>query len=131
MPHFNILAVLTASVSSFLLGGVWYSRMLFGAAWQRAAGDTGKPGEGHPVKVFGFSFAFALVAALAYSILMPAASSAVAAILQGVLVGAGFVAASFGINYQFASRSTMMWLIDGGYHTVQFGIYGFVIGLWR
>jgi hypothetical protein len=131
MPHINILAVLAASVSSFLLGGLWYSRLLFGAAWQRAAGNPSKPGEGHPAKVFGVSFVFALVAALAYSILMPAASSAGAAISQGLLVGAGLVAASFGINYQFANRSTMMWLIDGGYHTVQFGIYGFIIGLWR
>ena len=131
MPHINIFAVLAASISSFLLGGLWYSRLLFGAAWQRAAADTCKPGEGHPAKVFGISFFFALVAALAYSILMPAAPSAVAAISQGVLAGAGLVAANFGINYQFANRSTMMWLIDGGYHTVQFGIYGFIIGLWR
>ena len=41
------------------------------------------------------------------------------------------VAASFGINYQFANRSALMWLIDGGYHTVQFGIYGLILGLWR
>ena len=60
---------------------------------------------------------------------MPASAQAAAA--QGLLVGAGLVAASFGINYQFANRSTVMWLIDGGYHTVQFVIYGLVIGLWR
>jgi Protein of unknown function (DUF1761) len=131
MPDINILAVVVAAVSSFLLGGLWYSRLLFGTAWQHAAGNTARPGEGHPVKVFGVSLVFALVAALAYSMLMPAASSAGAAIMQGVLVGAGLVAASFGINYQFANRSTTMWLIDGGYHTVQFGIYGFIIGLWR
>ena len=131
MPQINILAVLVASVSSFLLGGLWYSRLLFGAAWHRAAGEPSKPGKGHPVKVFGVSFVFSLVAALAYSILLPAASSAGAAITQGILVGAGLVAASFGINYQFANRGTMMWLIDGGYHTVQFGIYGLIIGLWR
>jgi hypothetical protein len=131
MPHINILAVLAASVSSFLLGGLWYSRLLFGTAWQRAAGGTCKPGEGHPARVFGISLFFALVAALAYSILMPAPPSAGAAVSQGILVGAGLVAASFGINYQFANRSTLMWLIDGGYHTIQFGIYGLIIGLWR
>jgi hypothetical protein len=131
MQNINFLAVLTAAFSSFFLGGLWYSPMLFGAAWQRAAGDGRKLGEGHPLKVFGLSFIFALVAALAYSILVPSASSAVAALSQGVLVGAGMVAACFGINYQFANRNTTMWLIDGGYHTVQFAIYGLIIGLWR
>ena len=45
--------------------------------------------------------------------------------------GAGLVAASFGINYQFANRKGVLWLIDGGYHTLQFAIYGVIIGLWR
>jgi hypothetical protein len=129
MANMNVLAVFVAALSSFMLGGLWYSRLLFGPAWNTAAGATHS--EGHPAKVFGISFVFSLVAALAYSYLMPAASNAGAAATQGLLVGAGFVAASFGINYQFAGRSMKMWLIDGGYHTVQFGIFGVIIGLWR
>ncbi len=49
----------------------------------------------------------------------------------GALVGFGFVAASFGINYQFAQRSFKLWLIDGGYHTVQFLLFGVILGLWH
>jgi hypothetical protein len=30
MPHINIVAALVAAISSFLLGGLWYSRVLFG-----------------------------------------------------------------------------------------------------
>ena len=60
----NIFAILVAAVSSFLLGGLWYSPLLFGKMWQREAGDARKPGDKHPVKVFGVSFIFALVAAL-------------------------------------------------------------------
>ncbi|HEX6721873.1 MAG TPA: DUF1761 domain-containing protein [Burkholderiaceae bacterium] len=131
MPSVNILAVLAAALSSFLLGGLWYSPLLFGTRWQREAGDTRKAGEGHPVKVFGLSFLFALVAAFAYAAVIPQPSSAASAGIQGLVIGAGLVAASFGINYQFANRSTVMWLIDGGYHTVQFGIYGLILGLWR
>ena len=127
----NLLAVLVAAVSSFVLGGLWYSKALFGAAWAREAGQTGKAGEGHPARVFGVSLAFALVAALAYAIVVPAPASPGQAAVLGLLVGAGVVAASFGINYQFANRSTRLWMIDGGYHTLQFLIYGLVIGLWR
>jgi len=127
----NYLAVLVAALSSFLLGGLWYSPMLFGTAWQRAAGIPTKQKDGHPARVFGLSFVFALVAAVAYAFLVPTPATALAASIQGVVIGAGFVAASFGINYQFANRSTVMWAIDGGYHTLQFGIYGLAIGLWR
>ncbi|HEY0588644.1 MAG TPA: DUF1761 domain-containing protein [Pseudoduganella sp.] len=127
----NYWGILLAAVSSFMLGGLWYSPALFGNTWNREAGmgDTNK--QGHPAKVFGVSFLFALLAAFVYAWLMPAAASAATAALQGLAVGAGLVAASFGINYQFANRSTTLLLIDGGYHTVQFLIYGLIIGLWR
>jgi hypothetical protein len=133
MVTVNLLAVLAAAVSTFLLGGLWYSKALFGATWSREAGDMRKAGEGgHPARVFGVAFAFALVAAFAYAIVVPCADRARAqAAVLGLIVGAGIVAASFGINYQFGNRSTTLWLIDGGYHTLQFLIYGLVIGLWR
>src|SRR5262245_42534062 len=126
MQQVNIIAVLVAAASSFLLGGLWYSKVLFGPRWQREAGDTRKMGEAHPAKVFGLSYLFAAIAAFAYALLLPPAATAAAALTQGLLVGAGVVAASFGINYQFANRSTVMWLIDGGYHTVQFALYGLI-----
>jgi hypothetical protein len=131
MGQVNFIAVLVAAVSTFLLGGLWYSKILFGPIWQREAGDARKPGEGHPAKIFGLSFLFALLAAFAYALLMPPAVNASMAVTQGLLTGAGIVAASFGINYQFANRSTVLWLIDGGYHTAQFAIYGLILGLWR
>lgn len=131
MSQINLFAVLVAAVSSFMLGGLWYSPALFGTTWQREAGDSRKPGEGHPVKVFGLSLFFALVAAFAYAALIPPATSIAHAATQGLVVGAGLIGASFGINYQFANRSTRLWLIDSGYHAVQFCIYGLVIGLWR
>jgi hypothetical protein len=126
----NLIAVIAAALSSFVVGGLWYSRALFGATWTRENG-TAKMGEGHPARVFGLSFVFALVAAFAYACIVPAPTGAPAAAIQGLIVGAGVVAASFGINYQFANRPTVMWLIDGGYHTAQFAIYGVILGLWR
>ena len=131
MTRFNLLAVIVAAASSFLLGGLWYSKALFESAWRHEAGDARPAEPGHPVRVFGTSFAFALVAAAAYAWLVPAPAGALEALVQGLVVGAGFVGASFGINYQFAGRSTRLWLIDAGYHTVQFVLYGLIIGLWR
>jgi len=136
VPQVNVVAVLVAALSSFMLGGLWYSKLLFGPAWHRLnGGDVRKVGEEmrktHPAKVFGLSYVFAVIAALAYAWLVPPALGAATAAIQGLVVGAGVVAASFGINYQFASRGAGLWLIDGGYHALQFLIYGLILGLWR
>jgi hypothetical protein len=131
MSDVNLLAVVAAALSSFLIGGLWYSPALFGNAWNRAAGNTGKPGQGHPGKVFGVSFAFALAASLVYALVVPQQATVMAGAAQGLAIGAGLVAASFGINYQFANRGAVMWLIDGGYHTLQFGLYGLILTAWK
>lgn len=125
----NILAVIVAAVSSFLVGGLWYSPALFGTVWNRENG--GPPPPGHPARVFGVAFVFSLVAAFAFAWLLGPAPVLRTALITGALVGAGFVAASFGINYQFAQRSFRLWLIDGGYHVVQFVLFGAILGLWH
>ena len=45
--------------------------------------------------------------------------------------GACFVATSFGINYQFAQHSLKLWLIDAGYHALQFLLFALILGLWH
>ena len=125
----NIWAVLLAAVSSFLLGGVWYSPVLFGRIWN--AENGGVVQSGHPARVFGVSFAFSLLAALCFALWLGAAPGLDQALKAGALAGFGFVAASFGINYQFAQRTFKLWLIDGGYHTAQFLLFGLVLGLWH
>ena len=61
----NLWAVLLAAVSSFLLGGLWYSSALFGRLWRTA--NNGPKQDRHPAKVFGVSFAFSLVAAVCFA----------------------------------------------------------------
>lgn len=125
----NHWAVLLAAVSSFLLGGLWYSPALFGRLWNTENG--GQPPAGHPAKVFGVSFVFSLIAAFVFAGLAGPDPSLRDAVQKGLLVGFGVVAASFGINYQFAQRSFKLWLIDGGYHVAQFALFGVVLGLWH
>jgi hypothetical protein len=125
----NIWAVILAAVSSFFLGGLWYSPVLFGRAWNAENGGEKPPG--HPAKVFGISFLFSLISAFAFANWLGTTPPLDTALKAGATVGFAFVAASFGINYQFAQRSTKLWLIDGGYHTVQFLLFGLVLGLWH
>jgi hypothetical protein len=125
----NYWAVLLAAASSFLLGGLWYSPRLFGRVWN--AENGGQPPSGHPARVFGLSMVFSLIAAFAFAGLLGPEPPLQAAVEQGLLIGLGFVAACFGINYQFAQRTFKLWLVDGGYHAVQFVLFGVILGSWH
>ncbi len=125
----NTWAIVLAAVSSFMLGGLWYSPVLFGKTWNNENGGVEQTG--HPAKVFGISFLFSLLAAYCFAVWIGPAPELLMAVHAGALAGFGFVAASFGINYQFAQRSFKLWLIDGGYHLVQFMLFGLILGLWH
>jgi hypothetical protein len=124
MSNVNILAAIVAALSSFALGGLWYSTPVFGAGWRRAAG--GPEIQGHPGRRSSGSASCSL----------SSRRSSMRCSFRSRRAPrwpwrAGVVAASFGINYQFANRRTILWLIDGGYHSVQFAIYGVTLGRWR
>lgn len=129
MDTINIWAVLAAALSAFLLGGLWYSPVLFYKAWSRESGCD--PQDGHPPQVYVVSIIFSVISAYIFARVLGPDPELTSAVLHGLVFGAGFVAASFGINYQFSNRSTTLWLIDGGYHTVQFVLYGVILGLWH
>lgn len=127
----NWLAVLVAAVSAFMLGGLWYGP-LFKHAWCRENGmDPDAPPKRHPGKVFGTAFLAALLAAAAFAVYLGQAPRLLVAVHAGFLIGLAYVATSFGINYAFAGRSLKLWLIDGGYHILQFSLYGLILGLWH
>ncbi|MBT8135384.1 MAG: DUF1761 domain-containing protein [Gammaproteobacteria bacterium] len=129
MPDINYFAVVAAAVSSFMLGGLWYSKLLFEKVWTREAGVD--PQKGHAPTVFGVSFVFSLLAALAFAWWLGPKPELLDAVHHGLFIGTAFVATSFGINYQFAQNSMKMWAIDAGYHILQFGLFGLVLGLWH
>ena len=124
----NHIAIIIAAVSSFMLGGLWYSPVLFGKLWLKESGVD--PQQGHPGKIFGLSFVFCLIAAYGFAWMLGTAPTLEYALTRGAVVGLALVATSFGVNYQFSQRSTAHLLVDAGYHAVQFVLYGLIFGLW-
>ena len=123
----NWIAVLLAALSAFVLGGVWYGP-LFGKAWLRLNGKPeDQPMEGHPAKVFGGAFVFSLISAVVFAMFLGRDATLAFGTSVGAAAGLGWVATSFGINYLFAGRKLGLWLIDGGYHTLQFTLYGAIL----
>lgn len=128
----NYLAVLAAAVSAFVLGGLWYSPALFHKPWLAASGLSPEQAQsGHPAMIFGLSFVLALVAAFVFAMFLGPAPSLGLGLGAGFSAGLCWVATSFGINYLFERKSLKLWLINGGYHTVQFTLYGLILGLWH
>lgn len=126
----NFWAVVLAAASSFLLGGLWYSPMLFLKPWNAAMGRS-EEHNAHPARVFGLSFIFALISAYVFALLLGPEPALTESLKTGLLVGLGLVGMSFGINYQFANRPFSALFIDGGYHTGQFVLYGLILGAWH
>ncbi len=132
----NHLAILTSAASIFIVGGPWYSKAMFLRPWARANGlDPDVPRQEsakHPAQVFGLAFLFAWIAAYAFAIVLGHdGHSLMYCLHHGFVCGLGIAATSFGINYQFANKPMVLLLIDGGYHVVQFTLYGLILGLWQ
>jgi hypothetical protein len=127
---FEWLPSLLSALSAFLLGGLWYSPLLFGRVWQREAGLSDEQLQSaNKVRIFGVSFILCLVAAIAFSMVITPEASFFMAFHSGVGVGLFWVATSFGVNYLFELKSFKLWLINAGYHTLQFTLYGLIFGL--
>ncbi len=132
MPEVNWLAVVAAAVSSFVIGGIWYSPAMFLKAWQRGAGlSDDQLQKGHPGKIYGGALVLSLVAAAVFALFLGPKPDVGFATSAGFAAGLCWVAASFGINYLFERKSLALFLVNGGYHTVQFTVFGLVLGLWH
>jgi Protein of unknown function (DUF1761) len=132
MNGINLWAVLLAGASGFGAGGVWYSPLMFSAAWQKETGQSReKLQSGHPAVIFGVAFLLSLLAAFVFALFLGPSPALKLGLGAGFSAGLCWVAASYGINYLFERRSFRLWLINGGYHTLQFTVYGLVLGLWH
>ena len=127
MPQVNYLAVLLAALSAFLLGGLWYS-LLFARQWAALTGQSEeKLKSGNPAVVFGGAFLLNLVAAYVLAMFVGRTDLRFAT-LAGFGVGLCWVATSLGVGYLFERRPLGLWLINGGYVTLQFTAMGAIIG---
>lgn len=132
MPEINWLAVIAAAISTFALGGLWYSPVMFFKAWQRSAGLTDEQlQKGHPGKIYGGAFVLSLIAAAVFALFIGPKPDVGFATAAGFSAGLCWVATSFGINYLFERKGFCLFLVNGGYHTVQFTLFGLILGLWH
>ena len=129
----NYFAVLAAAVSTFVLGGLWYSPLLFGKPWMRANNFSDADVQTFSkARMFGWSIVFSLVMAINLAMFLGGpGTNATWGMTAGVLTGLGWVAMAIAIIGVFENKSWAYIAINGGYMTIAFAIMGLIIGAWR
>jgi hypothetical protein len=138
----NWLAILVAGISAFVLGGVWYSPLLFGNAWMRENKLTLEDvKKGNAAKIYGWAFILSLIMAANLGMFLadtPAECTGNCAQKTDISWGAiaGFLAGiwafcGLAIVALFEQRSARYIFINGCYLLLALTLMGAIIGLWR
>ena len=128
----NWLAVVVAAVSSFAIGSLWYSPVLFSKPWQKESGMTDeKIKSGNMGKIFGLAFVLSFIISLCLALLFAGQVGFTDGLMYGFFTGAFWVATAIGILYLFEHRSLKLWFINAGYHIVSFTVMGGILGAWH
>ena len=81
--------------------------------------------------IFGGAFVLSLIAAYVFAHVPRRSMPLAGAVGAGFSAGLCWVGFAFGINYLFERRPLGLWAINAGYHTLQFTLFGLILGLVR
>jgi hypothetical protein len=131
MDNVNLWAVVAAAVSTFLIGGLWYSPALFAKPWMRVNRLAASDLQGGTARIFAGAFLFAVMSAFNLAMLlgtpeMTAGMGAFYGVLAGVWVALGIATVAL-----FERRPFLYAVINGGYWLVAFAVMGAILGGWR
>jgi len=130
LAHLNWFAVIVAALVGYFPGALWYSPIGFLRPWARELGvDLNAKPEGVGLKV-AIGIIPALIAAIIFAMFVGPHPSLHHALVTAAEVAIGLIATSFAIQYLYERRSLTFWLINSGYHLLQFLLMGIVLALW-
>lgn len=128
----NWAAVVVAALSSFLIGGIWYSSLMFQKAWMadnKLTEDDLKAG--NKLRIFGMTALFSLIMAANLAAFLAAPSTTLIwGTTAGALAGI-WTFCAIAIMGLFELKSWRLILINGGYSLVSLTLMGAILGTWR
>lgn len=136
IPEINYWAVLLATLSSMLVGTIWYARGVFGTRWAKLANvDMDRPGSsavGPIVVTVLVSFVTAWVLAGASTIAWHfyGGGYLMAAMFTAFILWAGFTAARMITHDAFEGRPSALTTMNIGHELVTVVVMGLIIGVW-
>jgi hypothetical protein len=135
VPEINIWAVLVATLSTMVVGSVWYTPKVFGNYWMRVA-KVSPSGEAKdavkPILItLAVSFVSALVLAGSVAIAQEfyGGSFLANSVITAVILWAGFTAARFITHDAFEGRPAGLTMLNCAHELVTYLVMALVIGL--
>jgi hypothetical protein len=130
--NLNWLAIIVAAISAFVLGGLWYSPLMFQKRWMKETGITEESTKNtNMLKIFGLAFILSFIASFFLAMFIGPKADAGFGAMAGFMAGVGWVFTFMGISYLFESRTLAHFLINSIYSIVSLTIMGFIIGVWK
>lgn len=130
----NWWAIIGATLSSFVVGGVWYSEQAFGKKWAKLVGMTVKEmndseGMGKRFGMTGLA-SFVTAVVLAKLLLATGTTGLIDGLVFGAVTGFAFRLGAHVIHNGFAKKSDTLTWIDGAHDIVAMAIMGAILGNW-
>jgi hypothetical protein len=147
-PPINWLAVLVAGIVIFMLGGLWYSPILFAKRWIALQGRTeeemrAQAASANMPLMYASAFITGLIIAAVLAIILAHISrdpviaepggriSAAHGAIIGFTCWLGFAATTSYATALFSGKPRQLWLIDSAYNLVSFVLAGIILAVWR
>lgn len=136
VPEINYWAVILATLSSMVVGSIWYTPKVFGNYWMKNAGVTpsgnARDAVGPIVTTVLVSFVTAWVLAGAAFIAWKfyGGGFLVAAIVTTIVLWAGFTAARFITHDAFDKRPSGLTMLNIAHELVTLVVMAVIIGVW-
>ncbi len=130
--YINHIAVLVCAVLSLVIGGLWWSPLLFAKPWQKENGLTDEQlAVVKPLKTFGLTIFIAWIMSYNLAFFLGERGTTwqwgtIAGLLTAVWVVGMFI-----IIALFEQRSLKYIANNCGYIVVYFAVIGFILGIWR
>ncbi|WLQ08496.1 DUF1761 domain-containing protein [Arthrobacter oryzae] len=135
IPEINIWAVLLATLSSMVVGSVWYTPKVFGNYWMKVANVTPSGEAKDAVKpilitlVVSFVSALVLAGSAAISQHFYGGNFLANTLITAVILWAGFTAARFITHDAFEGRPAGLTVLNCAHELVTLVVMGLIIGL--
>ena len=135
-PEINYFAVVAATLSSMIVGSIWYTPKVFGNYWMEKAGVTPSGNAKDAVRpilitvVVSFITAWVLAGAIYISFDFYGGSFFVNALVTGIILWAGLTAARFITHDAFVGRPTGLTVLNISHELVTIVIMVIIIGVW-
>lgn len=136
VPAINYLAVVLATLSSMVVGTIWYTPKVFGNYWMKKSGVTPSGNSRDAIRpilvtvVVSFVTAWVLAGASWISFEFYGGSFLLNAVVTAAILWAGFTAARFVTHDQFDNRPAGLTVLNVAHELVTVLVMAVIIGVW-